>query len=117
MSQRDLHRYHTLKLALEHRITVAQAGVSLGLSPRQIWRLKARLRAEGRRAVLHGHRGHPSPRRLDPVIREQILALARGRYAGLHTTHLNEKLQTNERLAVSRPTVERLLTAPGAPAF
>ena len=36
MRQRDLHRYHTLRLVLERRITVAQAATSLGLSPRHI---------------------------------------------------------------------------------
>ncbi|MBF8301334.1 MAG: family transposase [Acidobacteria bacterium] len=113
MRQRDLHRYHTLRLVLERRITVAQAATSLGLSPRHIWRLTARLQAGGRRALVHGHRGRPSRRRLPPALQARVLTLARGRYAGLNTTHLTEKLQTDEGLAVSRPTVYRLLRAAG----
>jgi transposase len=113
MRQRDLHRYHTLRLVLERRITVAQAATSLGLSPRHIWRLTARLQAGGRRALVHGHRGRPSRRRLPPTLQARVLTLARGRYAGLNTTHLTEKLQTDEGLAVSRPTVYRLLRAAG----
>ena len=113
MRQRELHRYHTLRLVLEHQITVAQAAESLGLSARHVWRLKAWLQAEGRRALIHGNRGQPSGRRLPPALQQRILALAQGRYAGLNVTHLTEKLQAVERLSVSRPTVYRLLRAAG----
>ena len=113
MRQRDLHRYHTLRLVLDHRITGLQAATTLGLTVRHIRRLTARLQAGGRRALVHGNRGRPSPRRLPPALQARVLALARGRYAGLNTTHLTEKLQTDEGLAVSRPTVYRLLRAAG----
>lgn len=113
MSQRALHRYHMLRLVLERRLTVTQAATSLGLSPRHIGRLKARLQTEGRRALLHGNRGRPSGRRLPPALRQQILRLAQSVYAGLNTTHLTEKLQADEGLPVSRPTVYRLLRTAG----
>lgn len=113
MRQRDLHRAHILQLVLEHRLTGLEAARSLGLSLRHLRRLLARLRVEGRRALVHGHRGQPSARRLSAAIRQQILALARGRYAGLNTTHLTEKLQTDVGFTVSRPTVYRLLRAAG----
>lgn len=112
MSQRELHRYHILRLVLEHRITAAQAAESLALSERHVWWLLARLRTEGRPALVHGNRGRPSGRRLPTATRQQILTLARGPYAGLNTTHLTEKLQA-EGLPVSRSSVHRLLRAAG----
>lgn len=112
MSQRELHRYHTLRLVQEGRVTGAQAAVSLQLSERHIWWLLARLRQAGRRALVHGNRGRPSGRRLAPALRQQILTLARGLYAGFNTTHLTEKLQA-EGLVVSRATVHRLLCGAG----
>jgi hypothetical protein len=113
MSQRELHTYHTLRLVLEGRTTGAQAAASLHLSERHVWWLLARLRQVGRRALVHGNRGRPSGRRLPVALQQQILTLARGRYAGLNTTHLTEKLQTEAGLPVSRPTVHRLLRAAG----
>ena len=113
MSQRDLQRYHTLRLVVERRITGAQAVRSLGLSLRHVRRLTARLRRDGRRGLVHGNRGRPSGRRLAPALQQQILTLAQGRYAGLNTTHLTEKLQAAVGLRVSRPTVHRLLRAAG----
>lgn len=113
MSQRDLHRYHTLRLVLEHRLTGAHAATALGLTERHVWWLVARLRQDGRRALVHGNRGRPSGRRLPGATQQQILALARGTYAGLNTTHLTEKLQADHGLTVSRATVHRLLRAAG----
>lgn len=112
MSQRELHRYHTLRLVLEQRLTAAQAAESLALSERHVWWLLARLRTEGRRALVHGNRGRPSGRRLPAALRAHILTLARGPYAGLNTAHLTEKLQA-AGLSVSRPSVHRLLRAAG----
>lgn len=113
MRQVELHRYHTLRLVLEHRLTGPEAAASLGLSLRHVRRLLARLRQVGRRAVIHGNRGRPSGQRLAEATRAQVLALARGKYAGLNTTHLTEKLQADEGLVVSRVTVHRLLQAAG----
>jgi transposase len=113
MSQRELHRYHTLRLVLEGRTTGAQAAASLHLSERHVWWLLARLRQAGRRALVHGNRGRPSGRRLPAALQQQILRLARGQYAGLNTTHLTEKLQEAVGLSVSRATVHRLLRAAG----
>ena len=113
MSQRDLHRYHTLRLVLERRLTGAQAAASLDLSERHVWWLLARLRTAGQHALVHGNRGRPSGRRLPAPTQAQILTLAQGPYAGLNTTHLTEKLQGEAGLAVSRATVHRLLRAAG----
>jgi len=115
MSQRDLHRYHTLRLVLEHRLTGAEAATSLGLSERHVWWLLARLREGGRSALVHGNRGRPSGRRLSESLQQPILALARGPHAGLNTTHLTEKLQAEHGLVVSRATAHRLLHAAGVP--
>lgn len=113
MSPRDLQRYQTLQLVLTRRLTGAQAAAQLGLSHRQVWRLAARLRVEGRQALVHGNRGRPSPRRLPLATRQEILTLAQGPYAGLNTAQLTLRLQREVGLRVSRPTVVRLLRASG----
>jgi hypothetical protein len=50
---------------------------------------------------------------LAEATRQQILTLARGKYAGLNTTHLTERLQADEALALNRVTVHPLLRAAG----
>jgi hypothetical protein len=51
MSQCDLRRYHTFRLALDRSVTGAQAARSLGLSERHVWWLRARPRGTGRPAA------------------------------------------------------------------
>jgi hypothetical protein len=113
LTQEEGRRLHVLTLLEGKRITVAQVAEALGLTARQVRRLRAGLRRAGPATLIHGNRGHRSSRRLPEALRTQILALARGRYAGLNDHHLTEKLTTLEGLAVSRATVQRVLRAAG----
>ena len=106
-------RVHVLTLLEGKRISVGQAAEALGLTPRQVRRLRVRLREAGPAALIHGNRGRRSDCRLPEALTTQILTLARGRYAGLNDVHLTEKLTTVEGLVVSRATVQRVLRAAG----
>ena len=106
-------RVHVLTLLEGKRITSMQAAAVLGLTPRQVRRLRMDLRQKGPAGVIHGNRGRPAPNRLPDTLRNQIVALARGRYAGLNDHHLTEKLTAVEGIAVSRATVQRVLRAAG----
>jgi transposase len=106
-------RLHVLTLLEGKRISQGQAAEALGVTPRQVRRLRVALRREGPTALTHGYRGRRSPRRLPAALQTQILSLARGRYAGLNDVHLTEKLTTVEGLTVSRATVQRVLRAAG----
>jgi len=106
-------RVHVRTLLEGKRISVGQAAKGLGLTPRQVRRLRVRLREAGPAALIHGNRGRRSDCRLPEALTTQILTLARGRYAGLNDVHLTEKLTTVEGLVVSRATVQRVLRAAG----
>ena len=106
-------RVHVLTLLEGKRISVGQAAKGLGLTPREVRRLRVRLREAGPAALIHGNRGRRSDCRLPEALTTQILTLARGRYAGLNDVHLTEKLTTVEGLVVSRATVQRVLRAAG----
>ena len=93
--------------------TAGEAAEALGLSARQVRRLKAAYEREGIRALVHGNRGRPSPRALPAEIRERVVELARGRYAGCNDQHFTELLADREGLLLSRESVRRLLRAAG----
>lgn len=107
------HRLHVLTLLESRRISTAQAAEALGITPRQLRRLRAKLRLGGPNTLEHGGRGRPASNRLPASLRTQIVSLARGRYAGLNDVHLTEKLTAVEGLPVSRATVQRMLRAAG----
>lgn len=106
-------RLHVLNLLERGQITTAQAAEALELTPRQIRRVRATLRLAGPAGLTHRSRERPAHNRLAAPVRAQVIALARGRYAGLNDVHLTEKLTAVEGLPVSRATVRRLLRAAG----
>jgi transposase len=116
MSRKEVPRAGLVRAALEGKITNAEGARALGLSVRQFKRLKARLKADGVRGLLHRGRGRPSPRRLAPRLAEQIVTLMTTTYDGFNDAHLTEKLQSQHSLPVSRATVRRLRVALGRPA-
>src|SRR3954454_16830903 len=58
-----------------------RGGLAPGLSGRQVFRLLARLRAEGASGLASRGRGRPGNRRLPAAAREAALAAVRERYA------------------------------------
>ena len=83
-------------------LTGEQAGVLLGLGLRQVRRLLAAYRKEGGAALAHGNRGRRPVHALSEETRNQVVALAQGRYAGFNHHHLTELLAEREGLAMSR---------------
>jgi transposase len=113
LTQRELQRVKVIENAVMGRISVQEAGRMLGISGRQVKRLKGRYRAETVDWVRHGNRGKPKPWALGQALRQQILALAQSKYVGFNDSHLTEKLVEVEQIGVSRETVRRLLRRAG----
>jgi transposase len=113
MSQKELQRPGLLKAVCAGRITNRQAAAALGLSVRQVQRLKRRFEAEGPGALRHRSRGRPSPRRLPPRIRHEVARLMTTVYVGFNDTHLTEKLHEEAGLPIGRESVRRIRGALG----
>ena len=116
MSRKEVPRAGVVKAALAGKITNGDGARALDLSIRQFKRLKARVRAEGVRGLLHRRRGQASPRRLADELRTQVVALMTTTYEGFNDSHLTEKLQEQHALPVSRATVRRVRLSLGRPA-
>src|ERR1700675_2536604 len=71
------------------------------------------MREDGEAALAHANRGRPSHRRLPQAVRERIVQLSRGTYAGFNDHHLCEKLVECEGISLSRETLRRLLRQQG----
>ena len=109
MSQKEFQRVKVIENAAGGRLSVSEAARLLQLSERQVQRLKRRYQPDSIAWVQHGNRGRSMPWALSLPQQQLILNLARGKYAGFNDSHLCEKLQAEEKLAVSRETVRRIL--------
>ena len=62
MSVKELRRVHVIRQTMEKKLTQVKAGTLLGLTPRHIRRLIARVEQEGDHGLAHRGRGKPSNR-------------------------------------------------------
>jgi transposase len=113
VSQRELHRLHVVRLTLEGRESVGKGAKLLGISARQMKRLRRKIKERGSEGLMHGNRGKAAWNKTASQRMQKVIALARGRYQGLNDTHLTEKLKEKEKLEVSRATVRRVLREAG----
>ena len=113
MSQEQLQRIKVIENAVEGRISVAEAGELLGLSLRQVKRLKQRYQAREADWVYHGNRGKAPANRISETVRKQVVELTQGLYKDFNDTHMWEKLTKVEGLSLSRPGVQRMLRQAG----
>src|SRR5689334_3194467 len=102
-----------LTLALTGALTNAEAAGRLGLSVRQVRRLKGALAREGAAGLVHGNRGRRSPRRLPDELRGRIVELARTSYLGHDQAQLRALLAEREGIVVTRSTLRRVLLEAG----
>lgn len=113
MRSKEARRLHIIEQVIERHLTQQQAAEYLGISVRQIRRLKKRLVEEAERGLCHRSRGRPSNRRIAPVRKEQILALYRQQYAGFGPTLAAEKLLERDQIAISDETLRLWLKVEG----
>jgi len=90
-----------------------EAAKVMGVSERHGWRILAAYRKEGAAALAHGNRGRTPANSIPLAIRQQVIAMAEGRYSGVNHTHLAELLAEREGITLSRSTLRRLLSGAG----
>lgn len=112
LTQAELQRIKVVENLVEGRIKVSKAAELLQISARQVKRLGKRCReAGGEEWVHHGNRGQTPSNRISGEARQRVIELAQGKYRGFNDSHLQEKLQQEEKLSLSRQSVRRILRA------
>ena len=113
VSQRELHRMHVVRLTIEGQESVGRGAKLLGISARQMKRLRRKMKERGVEGLLHASRGKQPWNKTATEKIEKVIKLARGKYQGLNDTHLTEKLKEKEQISVSRQAVRRMLRQAG----
>ena len=109
----EVKREVVIRRVVAGKLSVAEAAPLLGLSARQVWRLRSRYVEQGPSALAHGNRGRVPANKIGDALREKIVRLARSKYAGVNDSHLAELLNEREHLEISRRTLQRVLRTAG----
>jgi hypothetical protein len=113
MSQRERDVLKVMTLVLKGERRQVEAARLLGLSERQVGRVRDRLEREGDKGVVHGLRGRPSNRRIDQGIKDRAMQLCRQRYGGFGPTLAAEKLAEEDGVVVAVRTLREWLLGAG----
>src|SRR3972149_3836323 len=113
LSQEEIAKYQVIKDSLDRKISNNQAATLLGLSTRQIIRLKSRVRGADLRGIVHGNRGKPPNTTIGKETKATMLNLYLNTYNGFNVSHFGEFLKEAHGIDVSRETLRNLLLNSG----
>jgi transposase len=113
MTKEELDRTQVMDQLVQKHIRQGQAGKPLGISVRQVKRLKRAYTQHGAKALLSKQRGHASNHQLKEPVEKQAVSLLRQHYADFGPTLAQEKLTETHHLKLSVETVRRLMIREG----
>src|SRR5437899_2214091 len=113
LTMKEQKRVEIIQRVFRRELRMAEAALVLGVTERNAYRVKARIRKEGVRGVVHGNRGRLCSWKLSQKNETKIVELARGKYRGFNDHHLTEKLVEEQEIEISREKVRRILRSHG----
>jgi hypothetical protein len=117
MSVKELRRVHVIRQTRERKLTQVEAATLLGLTPRHIRRLLARVEQAGDQGLAHRGRGKPSNRRISERVKTKALKLYENQYGDFGPTLAAEQLAKRHGITLSDETLRGWLLAKGTTHF
>lgn len=109
MTEKELARYEVIENLINGKIDGTEASKQIRLSVRQTKRLKAAVKENGAKGVIHKNRGKPSNRRIDNNILEKTKKLLKEKYSDFGPTFASEKLEELHKIKMSKETVRIIM--------
>lgn len=114
LTRAELKKVLVVEKILDGRMTNVEGAASLGLSVRQVIRLKKKYQAEGgAQALAHRNRGRKPKHALSEEMKDRVVALYTAKYHGSNNCHYAELLAEHESMQLSPSSVRRILLEKG----
>lgn len=101
----ELQRLTVITAVINRKITNGEAARKLGMSVRQLQRLKSDVRRNGPSAVIHKLKGKTGNHQIDQNIKRQILSDIKSKYADFKPKLATEKLHEEYQLPITSQTI------------
>ncbi len=109
MSAKEIDRFAVIGNLVGGKINGPEAAEQLGLTPRQVRRLKKRFKPDDPKSVVHQGRGQTSNRQFKQIIVDKIMQLLLTVYVGFGPTLAAEKLWERETIKIGVETLRTLM--------
>lgn len=113
LTQQEQVKFTVINQALLGKITNGKAAVILGISPRQVKRLKKKVRQEGENSLVHGLKGEISNHHLDLSLKQEAIEHIREEYTGFKPLFASEKLAERYGIKLNPQTTRRWMIKEG----
>lgn len=113
MNRKEARRVYVMEQVKDGKMTVRQAAECLGLSERQVKRLKKGMKEKGVATLAHGNRGRTPKHAIHKDTRDLVASLAAGLYKGASAEHMSELLASQHDVRVSGKSIVRVLREKG----
>lgn len=113
MTQKEITRLRVINQTIDQVLTIREAAELLGLSERQVIRLKKGVNTEGPSFIIHKNRGRKPKHATTDDIKNLVIELKQTKYKEANFNHFQELIEEHENIKVSYPTVHRILAEAG----
>jgi hypothetical protein len=115
LSNKHLRKAEILTQLISGKITTLEAAQLLGVTTRQVRRLRHRFTNEDLSSLVHGNTGRLPVNATAPDVIERLRAAAGrgGLYHDFNVSHLSEVLERDQEIHLARSTLSRLLISHG----
>jgi len=113
MTDREMTRAVVAERLIRGELTIKDGAKVLGLSTRQVKRIKKGVRLNGPKKVVHGNRKRKPINAVADNVKDLVVELKTKKYTGTNFSHFAELIAEREDIAISRPTIHRILAATG----
>lgn len=114
MSQSKLNRHAVIQQVIQGNLSLQEAATALGISRRQVLRLKKGVQQQGAAALIHKNTGRKPAHALNESLAAKIVALKKSAlYQQANFLHFQELLLRQEQISISYSALHALLLGTG----
>jgi transposase len=113
LSRNELKRVKVLDRLLNGSMSNAEAAETLGVTSRQLRRLKSKYIQKGDEGLIHGNRGRKPKHSLSQEVKSQVLRLFEEKYSDSNFCHFSELMEEHEDIKLSPSSIGRILKSAG----
>jgi transposase len=113
LTQKELKRVKVMERVVSGDMSSVEASESLGVTCRQLRRLKSKYIQRGEEGLIHGNRDRKPKHALPQELKMKVLGLFEEKYSDSNFCHCSELLEEHEGIKLSPSSIGRILKSAG----
>lgn len=113
LTPKEQYKFEIITKVINHEIKPCRAALMLGISTRQIRRLRVAVQDGGHEATIHGLRGKQGNHHIDADLKEKTLRIVKENYYDFKPTFASETLADHNNIKVNPQTLRRWMAEYG----